>query len=99
MFEIGAGLRGGAEVGLADDLQQRHAGAVEIDQARVATAASWMCLPASSSMWMRVMPTRFGAPSSSIVDVAVRRRRQLVLADLIALGQVGIEVVLAREDG
>jgi hypothetical protein len=31
-------------------------------------------------------------------QAAARDHRQLVLADLVALGQIGVEVVLARED-
>ena len=55
-----------------------------------------MFLPVSSSMWMRVRCTAFGARLRLDVDHAAEADRQLVLADLIALGQVGIEVVLAR---
>jgi len=32
------------------------------------------------------------------IDAAALHHRDLVLADLVALGQVGVEVVLARED-
>jgi hypothetical protein len=32
------------------------------------------------------------------VDVAMRAHRQLVLADLIALGQVGIKIIFAGEN-
>ena len=38
LFQIGLGLLRGWQVGLADDLQQRRAGAVEIDQAVAAGA-------------------------------------------------------------
>ena len=38
------------------------------------------------------------APSTHDVDAAALHHRHLVLADLVALGQVGVEVVLARED-
>ena len=61
-------------------------------------ASSCMLLPASSSRWARMMPTRFGSKRPfGIADLqpAVVRERQVVLADLIALGQVGIVVVLA----
>jgi hypothetical protein len=39
-----------------------------------------------------------GWPSSRKLDRAALHHRDLVLADLVALGQVGVEVVLARED-
>ena len=48
-------------------------------------------LAASSSMWARVMPTRPPSTSRSPVDAD----RLVVLADLVRLGAVGIEVVLA----
>ena len=55
-------------------------------------------LPASSSRCARVMPTRFlRAVIEHDVERALRDDRQLVLADLVALRQVRIEVVLARE--
>ncbi len=61
-------------------------------------ASSCMLLPASSSKCARMMPTRFGSKASlGIADfqIAVVRKRQIVLADLIALGQVGIVIILA----
>ena len=39
-----------------------------------------------------------GAAAGTELDRAAGRERPLVLRDLVALGQVGIEVVLARED-
>ena len=55
-------------------------------------------LPASSSMWMRVMPTRRVPPLVSNSTRAARGERPVVLGDLIALGEIRVEVVLARED-
>ena len=60
--------------------------------------SSCMLLPASSSRWARMMPIRFGSNRAlGIADLqpAVVAQRQVVLADLVALGQVGIVVVLA----
>ena len=48
-------------------------------------------------MWTRVTPMRLAAPSTDDIDVAVLGERLVVLRDLVALGKVGIEVVLARE--
>ena len=45
------------------------------------------------------MPMRFGAARAFDLDVAVLGDGLVVLRNLVALGQVGIEVVLAREDG
>ena len=55
-------------------------------------------LPASSSRWTRVMPTLPLRAAALVIDPPGRRQRALVLRDLIALRQVRIEVVLARED-
>ena len=87
-----------AHVGLGDDLQQRRAGAVEVDAGDWPWKSSCRLLPASSSRWARVSRTVRGAPSSTKSTLAALHHRDLVLADLVALGQVGVEVVLARED-
>ncbi len=70
------------------------------DPASPAIAASWIDLPASSSMWMRVRPTRSGAVVAGDFHLqpAARDERLLVLRDLVALRQIRVEVVLARED-
>ena len=44
------------------------------------------------------MPTRRGRAAAANSTRAAGRERLLVLRDLVALRQVGIEVVLARED-
>ena len=51
---------------------------------------TWTSLAASSSRWMRWRRTSPRLPA--------RAERDVVLGDLVALGQVGIEVVLAVED-
>ena len=61
---------------------------------------AWMSLPASSSMCTRVMPTRRVLAVLQLhVQVPADAQRQVVLRDLVGLGQIGIEVVLAVEDG
>jgi hypothetical protein len=60
----------------------------------------WSCsdLPASCSRCSRSMPTSMVSPSgTSTIDLALADDRLLVLADLVALRQVGIEIVLAVE--
>ena len=97
--EIGLGLGGRAQVGLADDLQQRRAGAVQVDAAvGLAGRSSCMLLPASSSRWARMMPISLRLEAAlGVADrqPAVVAQRQVELADLVALGQVGIVIVLA----
>ena len=81
-------------VRLGDDLQQRHAGAVEID-AGCGAGSSWTFLPASSSRWARRMRISCCAAGQRDLEPARRRERQVVLADLVVLGQVGVVVALA----
>jgi hypothetical protein len=101
-----------AHVGLGDDLEQRRAGAVEVDAGPVAgvvarRAAGQVVLapPDAVDRLARVLlemgagqvhPVRHVADEE--LDAAALDDRRLVLADLVALGQVRIEVVLARED-
>ena len=61
----------------------------------------WSCsdLPASCSRCRRSMPTVIVSPARARRrDLALADDRLLVLADLVALRQVGIEVVLPVED-
>jgi hypothetical protein len=64
--EVLEGLVGRADVGLAHDLHQRRAAAVQVEIRARAESAKPSCrlLPASSSMCSRVMPMRFDPPSS-----------------------------------
>ena len=55
-------------------------------------------LPASSSICTRVTPMRFIAPSTAISTSRVGQRF-LVLRDLVALRQIRIKIILARESG
>src|SRR5439155_3978804 len=90
-------LFGAAKLGLGDDLEQRGAGAVEIDAGHPVKV-----------LVQRLAGVLFEMrPSERNVDLAARRRNDadrptlhdgnLVLADLISLGKVRIEVILARE--
>ena len=75
--------------------------AVQVDRGPLAAVGKPSCrlLPASSSRCTRVMPILFCAPSVGLdFDVAMLGQRLVVLRNLVALGQVGIEVVLAGED-
>jgi hypothetical protein len=49
-------------------------------------------------MWMRVRRTNAVCPPLVTDRPAAEGERPLVLRDLVALGKIGIEVVLARED-
>ena len=62
------GVRRRSQVGLGDDLDERHAAAVEVEvrgAARSPAKPSCSDLPASSSMCTRVMPTVTARPSAA----------------------------------
>ncbi len=87
-----------ADVWLADDLHQRDARAVQVNQAvRLATR---LALQMTTGVFLQV-DARDADAAVLAVDmdhqVAIGAQRHIILRDLIALGQVGIEVVLAVE--
>jgi hypothetical protein len=95
LAQIRASLGGSADIGLADDLEQRDAGAVVVDQAGVAV----LIVNVLAGVLLHVDAREADRSVFAIdldVDATLGADRQLVLADLIALGQVRVEVVLAR---
>ena len=96
--QISSGLFGGAEVGLADDFHQGYARAVEIDQAAIGR------VDVLAGVFLQVDADQADAGRAAVagltgqIDVAAQAQWSLVLAYLVALGQVRIEVVFAVED-
>ena len=92
------GFGGGAHVGLGDNLQQRHPGAIEIDSG----FAREEVMHGFSGVLLQVGASDSNAFGRAVVELdlqlPVLHDRELVLADLIPLGKVRIEVVLARKD-
>ena len=95
----------GVEVGPGDDLDERRPGAVEVDERPV--GAGDAALGSAHVHVLRRVLFEMGADDAH-GDVAVGGRqrerpvdaeRLVVLGDLVALRQVGIEVVLAMEGG
>src|SRR5208337_1732336 len=87
-------------VGLADNLDQGDTGTIEVD-GRPLAAVSEAVVKALAGVFFHVHASdanALGAASSRNLDVAVFGQRLVVLRNLVALGQVGIEVVLAGED-
>ncbi len=92
---VGLHFFGGMQIGFRDDLHQRHAAAIEIDQRHVAL------MDVLAGIFFQVH-----APDADLalalrrfdLQPAVAAQRIFVLRDLITFGQVGIEIVLARED-
>src|SRR5207302_4174200 len=85
-------------LGLGDDFEQRRAGSVEVDAGHVVEKLVQQLAGVLLQMGAREPHASFflvdKEPHFSSDD-----DRQLVLADLVALGEVGIEIILAREDG
>ena len=99
--EVFVGLVGRAHVGLADDFDQRRAAAVEVDVGARGGVGEAV-VEAFAGVLFHVEAgdaDAFCAVAVGIVDVAVLGERLVVLRDLVALGQVGVEVVFAGEDG
>ena len=97
--EIGLGLGRGAHVGLADDFQKRRARPVQVDAAVGLTG--YLVVHALARVFLEVGADdadplgRELALGVGDLQPAVVAQRQVVLADLVALGQVGIVVILA----
>ena len=105
---IGAGDLGGPLPrtldGLGDDLDQRHPGAVHVQQrgggtVDAAGVATHMGQLAGVLLHVRAFDVHpeDGAVLEGDVEVAVERDRLVVLGDLVVLRLVGVEVVLPRE--
>ncbi len=96
-LDVGHGFLGTAHVRLGDDFQQRGAGAVQVD----AGGAAEVFVQALAGVFFQVRagyPDALdGAVFQGDVQVALADDRQVHLADLVAFGQVRVEVVLARE--
>ncbi len=99
LSHIGDRLFRGTQVRLRDDLEQRCARTVEIDAGSVGKAL----MDRFAGIFFQMCPRNADALFSATVDrndqLTVLDDRQLVLADLVTLRQIGIEVVLAREYG
>ena len=95
---------GGVEVGRGHDLDERRPGPVEVDE-RVLRACDAALGAADVDVLRRVLlEVRADDPDLDVAlggrqrELAVDAERLVVLGDLVALRQVGIEVVLAVED-
>src|SRR5262249_56585049 len=94
--QVGARLGGAAQVGLAHDLEERDAAAVEVDQAATGVGVVNV-LP---GVLLHVDAGQAHTPRRAVdhdLEPAGRAHGLLVHADLVALRKVGVEVVLARE--
>ena len=97
--DVGPGLVRGAHVGPAHDLDQGHAGAVVVDQRVVGAvdAARGSGVGRLAGVLLHVGALDADPVAVGQVEVAVDVERLVVLADLVVLGLVRVEVVLAVE--
>ena len=96
LARIGLGLLGRAQVGLRHDLHQGDAGAVEVDERH----GGVLVVQRLAGVLLEMQPLDAdpdGAVRHVDRDLALAHHRRLVLADLVALRQVRIEIVLAVE--
>jgi hypothetical protein len=91
-----SGLRGAAQVGRPDDLHQRHARTVEVDQADGPALEVHVLARVLLDVGAHD-PDALGHSVDVDLDPAVLVERQLELRDLVTLGKIRIEVVLAGE--
>ena len=101
LLGIAPGLLGRPDLGLGDDLHERRARPIEVDEAASAGLAA-VRMDELGRVLLEVGPgdrDRERPIGGLERQAAERGERQIVLADLIALGQVRIEVVLAVPAG
>ena len=95
LLHIGGGLGGRAHIGLGDDFHQRDAGAVQVDIA----LRRMLVMHRLAGILLEMQPFDTDLARGAVRQPRTQRPladdRLLVLADLIALRQVGIEIVLA----
>src|SRR6185437_12227185 len=93
---------GSADIGLADDFDQRSAAAVQVNVA-AGRGIGKAFVDAFAGVFFHVQARDADALCSAACrghfDPSVLGQRLVVLGNLIALGQVGVEVILAGEDG
>jgi hypothetical protein len=97
-LEEGHRLPGAAEIRLRDDLQQRRAGAVQVDAAH----AVEVLVQGLARVLLKVRARDADVPRRAVGQAEMKAPAADdglgELADLVALGQVRVEVVLAIED-
>ena len=98
--EVFVGFVGRADVGLGDDFDQRRAAAVEVDVG-AGGGVGEAVMEAFAGVLFHVQAgdaDALWAGRRGDVDVAVLGDGLVELRNLVALGQVGVEVIFAGED-
>ena len=98
LARIGHGFFRAAHVGFGHDFEQRRAGAVQIDTAHIRElvvdrfAGVFLEVRAGNAYFLVF------ALGRADKDMAAADDRQLVLRNLVTLGQIGVEIILARKN-
>ena len=95
--EVGTGFLWTSDIRFTDDLEQRHAGAIQVHQAGGAVRI----MNVLTGVFLDVNAGQANSFLSSIdldVDITTSAYGQFVLANLIALGQIGIKIVFTSKD-
>ncbi len=99
--EILVGLVRRADIGLGDNLDQRGAAAIEVDRGRAGRVRHTV-MEALACVLFHVQAGDADAARPALgcgdIDPSMLGERLVELRDLVALGQVGIEIVLASKD-
>ena len=98
LLDVALGLLGRTDVGLGDDLEQRHAGAVVVDEGVLGVVDA--PTPADVQRLAGVLFEVRARDADALavhLELPVDRDREVVLRRLVVLRHVRIEVVLARE--
>jgi hypothetical protein len=89
------------KIGPADDLDEGHAAAVVVEAGEAVRIRKAVVQRLARILFHVYAPDPDAVPRAGrlVLEEPVGRERLVVLRDLVALRQVGIEVVLAGEDG
>src|SRR5258705_12941949 len=97
-LEVRARFRRRTQIGATDDLDERHARTIEIDRGRFGEPI----VNGLAGVFLDVQPDDRGVDDAALGreerEGAVGGERLIELRDLVALGEIGIEIILARKD-
>src|SRR5258706_8321569 len=96
--KVGAGVRGGPDIGFAHNLYERHSCPIEIDRGRARISVVNRFPRVLLHVQSRDPDLELGVGIfCGNRDESTRSKRLIELRDLVALREVGIEIVFARE--
>ena len=98
LFHVGHRLLGRAQIRLGDDFQQRRPGPIEVDTRQTLE----ILMQRLASVFFQMSASDADHLADALIQIngqlTLLHDGQFVLADLIALGQIGIKIILAGKD-